>query len=371
MGFWQSGYFEFHETDDLCGYSKYYPLKPIVYSCSRCSATFLTADDLLTHRFEKHPQRRPMLLLQGIEVGNATAVINQKLNNFDIALLDCSNAKLNGKEVSISSLSHKLSEITNDTVVVTLCNDSITSDFRISFEVASEEDLAGIDTCFIDVARRGMLDMRSIENFIDSTKPYSSAIQYCDGICEYFYGVLIKEHARGSTLPYDAYRDKFSRAADKLKKFSQPLSMSICALIAFHFNHFTDAMSFGGSTRTGIAAGRFTQWLAGNPNAAFNLRDKSCADGLEKMLTDYETEHVLRWSIEPPGIILNQAEELESLIHREIPEYDRTKFRVLLAETYAADGLLTDAHRHLRELINNPNLGPWAENLLKRITVKN
>ena len=65
MGFWHTGYIEFHEPSGLdVGYR---PSK-VWYPCRHCTSKFDTIEDLRRHRFEAHPLARPMLFVQGQRV---------------------------------------------------------------------------------------------------------------------------------------------------------------------------------------------------------------------------------------------------------------------------------------------------------------
>jgi len=277
---------------------------------------------------------------------------------------------INGVSITPGSLGKKLAETTNNTMIVELLNDGVSSQFTFQFEIASEEDLEGVDRCFIDVARRRRLDMRAIEDFIAAARRFPTAIGYCDGVCEYFYGVLAKEQANDSHIPYEAYLEKYTRAADVLKDFNRPLARSICALIEFHFNHFVECTKLAGNTRVGIAAGRFNRWIEGDTSGARNLLTQTFDDSFEKLFTDSETERLITWSVAEPQLSLLQLQDAESIVRQDIPELDRAKIRILLAESHTQYGHLEEAKRNARELRNNQTLGRWAERLLNQLSEK-
>ncbi len=368
MGFWHTGYIEFHEE---VGLGEGFIPKPIIHSCLLCEKTFPNLEALRSHRFECHPYNRPILLLQGMEVGSTTLQIVKSINPNDIETINCTNARVNGVAVDLCELGKKLAQKSNETVVVELNNEGVESEFRLQFLIASDSDLKGVDNCFYEVARRGRLDMRAIEYFITTAAHYPSAIEYYDGICEYFYGVLAKEKTLQSALPYDAYHDKFSRAMEKLKEFRRPLSNTICALIAFHFNHFREAIQLAGgyNSRVSIAAERYALWVSGDP-AANVLLSRKWDEQLEQLLTDFETERLVSWSVANSKKISKYLGDIEALLQKEMPEFDRAKLRILLTETYALKGNTLDAKRHARELINNPGFAVWSENLIQRLSVK-
>ena len=85
---------------------------------------------------------------------------------------------------------------------------------------------------------------------------------------------------------------------------------------------------------------------------------------MDRWLTDLDTEHVLRWVLSPWQDTLLEAVDIETTIDRDLPEFDRVKLRVVLADVYRISERVADADRHARELRNNPTLGPWAESVL-------
>jgi hypothetical protein len=367
MGFWHTGYIEFHEPQGLD--FVYVPVRP-VYSCQHCGGTFETTDALQKHRFERHPYIRPGLFIRGVEAGNVPIRITESLRLSDLGLFHYSSLKLNGMPISLTELGKHLIRTTNDTAVLELTNEAVSACFTLQFDIASEPDLIGVDRCFFNVAKRGRLDVRALEDFISDAQAFPSAIRYCDGVCEYFYGVLVKEGASGSSLPYEQYRDKFSRAADILEDFHRPLARMIGALIAFHFNHFHEAMALAGNSRVGIAAARYNQWLQGDLDGARRVLARERDDKLEKLLTDAETERLVAWCVVGPEVLRRQWADLDSLVAHDLPETDRAKLHILLAEDAAERGHVSDARRHARELRNNPALGEWAERLLERLSEK-
>lgn len=365
MGFWHTGYIEFHEP---VGLGEAIVPTPPVYRCKHCDEAFGSPYELHTHRFEQHPYSRPVLFIRDIEVGTTPLRITKPLIKDDIQISHCDHAWINGVPLSPSDISDQLVATTNDTVTIKLANEGVSAEFSLRLAIASEDDLDGVDRCFLDVARRGRLDKRSIEDFIRAAEVFSSSTGYVDGICEYFYGVLAKERSVDSSLPYDAYREKFTRADEALKDFDRPLARVIGALIAFHFNRFIDSRDLAGKSRVGIASERFERWIAKDTAGADALLARDFDAGIEKLVTDYESERIIAWCVADSQSLKPHAKDIESLICRDIPEFDRTKLRVLLAELYANHGNRDKAASHARDLRNNPTFGQWAESVLERLT---
>src|SRR4051812_24666025 len=91
MGFWHTGYMEFHEPVGLGNWSP----TTAVYGCAHCAATFSSPDGLTQHRFEAHPLHRPLLLVHGHEVGTRPIRITSPLKAHDVRLEKCDLAWLN------------------------------------------------------------------------------------------------------------------------------------------------------------------------------------------------------------------------------------------------------------------------------------
>lgn len=363
MGFWHTGYIEFHEP---VGLDRGYDQSPTIYRCQHCNATFTSAESFRVHRFEEHPYHRPILFLSGVEAGTTPIRITRSIEACNVRVSRCDQAWINNTAVAPRALGRTLARITNDTVTVRLANEGVAAEFMIRFEIASEADLDGVDRCFFEVARLGKLDRRSVEDFIATTRAFPTAIGYCDGICEYFYGVLAKERSLESSLSYESYREKFTRAADALKDFERPLAKTIGALIAFHFNHFRENFNLAETSRVGIASRRFERWMKGDPYSAIQIG--AHRDTLEKLLTDLETERLIAWSVAAPESIQRHLQDMESMVRQDIPEFDRTKLWILLAESHTYCNHIVDARRYARELRNNPTFGAWAERLIAQLS---
>lgn len=360
MGFWHTGYMEFHEPIGL-GEFVAAPTIP-EFRCDPCGESFPTFDQLRTHRFEKHPAIRPVLFVRGREVGGAPLRVTQAIGPADVRVLHASTARVNGRSASSDELGTLLAPMRTAVADIGLCGE-VNANFRLLFEIARDQDILGVEKCFESAAHRGRLDRRAIEDFIESARAYPSALAYCDGICEYLYGVLSKERSPESSLPYHEYREKFNRAAEILRDVHRPLARLVQGLVAFHFNHFPIAASCTPSTRIASASRLFLGWIGRH----LRLTEESAGPTsitLDRLLTDLDTEQLLRWALSPWSETLSHASEIEATIHRDIPEFDRVKLRVLLAEVYAKAGQHANAERHARELRNNPTLGPWAESML-------
>jgi len=360
MGFWHTGYIEFHEPSGL-GDSPYEPTPP-QYICTQCGQTCSTDDGLRKHRFESHPLDKPALFLKGRELGSHPARITCALKEEDIYLDNCDRAILNGEEISLPALREKLAQMSSDVCRLSLSRREITSVFTLDFRLATKDDLYGIEVEFQRTARGKRLDVFAVESFIDATSRFKSAPGYCDGICAYLYGVLAKERSPDSSLPYEAYEGKYANAAEALADYDRPLARTIGCLIEFHFNHFDSAARLAGNTRIGQAASVYQAWLDGRMPDEMRLSvSPNPSSEIENMVTDWETEQIARWAGRPVTELSRCSEDLEAFLKRDIPQYDRVKVQMLLAETYASNNDGVQAIEYAKALRNLPALERWAE----------
>jgi hypothetical protein len=309
--------------------------------------------------------RRPILLLGGREIGNTRVTIVHPLNASDVHLGGCDQAWLNDVEIPVSAVGEHLARSPRGVAKLGLRRDEVRASFELDFRLAEEEDLRGVEREFERMARGERLDTRSVEEFIRTTERFRTAIGYCDGICAYFYGVLARERAADSSLAYEKYAEKFSRAADELTPYDRPLARTIVGLVAFHFNHYRDAALGAPGLRLGLVADRFASWIESRQDSIgqpFVLRDRG---EVEALVTDWPTERILRWAVRPLYELFDRAREIEEALVSDVTNFDRVKFHVLLGELHAARGSVAEALEHARAVRNVPELESWAEALIR------
>ena len=364
MGFWHTGYMEFHEPVGLEGYL--FEPSPRAFPCKHCGHIYHSIEELRQHRFESHPLRRPVLFLHGRELGAHPVRITRFLTARDVHTDNCDQAFLNDNEIPVSSVPNKLSEISSDVCKLELRKASVSAEFSLEFCIASETDLKGVETQFEQMARRHQLDIRTVEDFIAATERFGTAIGYTNGICEYLYGVLAKEKTPDSTLPHETYVSKFNIAAEALSVYERPLAQTIGSLIEFHFNHFEEAALLAGKARVGYVAKKYAAWLQDRKaGTAHEVGLDLASIKLEVLVTDSKTEQILRWSCEPLDSQIKHVEEMEAFLKRDIGEYDSVKVRVLLGEIYSKSGDIMNALKHARVLRNLPIFERWAESIIR------
>ena len=288
MGFWHTGYIEFHESTGLDTLYAHKPVPP-VFTCSQCLATFDSVEELSKHRFETHPAKRPTLLLRGQEVGGARFRVTAAVDPSDVQVHHATTAHVNGSPVAIRRIGRFLASHSHGTVVLQLANSDAAANFELSVEIADPADVRGVDRSLIAMAGFRRLDHQAIEDFIARTRPFTSVAGYVDGICEYLFGVMAKEQSSESHLPLSAYKEKFNRAAYLLRDYQSPVADLVRAIVAFHFNQFETAARLAGTSRLGGVAEKFARWV-GTPSRRGAVSVARHRTDWDAFLTDAETE---------------------------------------------------------------------------------
>jgi hypothetical protein len=360
MGFWQTGYGEFHEESGLI---PPFVLSPLVYECRSCRQLFASVEQYQQHRFDAHPLIRPMLLIEGREIGDTEHLITTRIHPSNVRALGAQRARLNDVELSPAKLGDTIQRITSGVVLISLQSEDLVSHFRLRIEIAHPDDLLGIERAFRGMVRRGRLDLTVIEDLIKVSSPFVTAKPYLDGICDYLYGVLAKEDTGGSNIGYASHQNRFTQASHKLFTYHTSIGSVIRALVAFNFNQFNEASHLAPDTRIGVVARRYVAWLGTDGSLSVPGR-VGFANKIDRALTDRDTEDVLRFAMEPIRVLKNKLPAIERALVQSISEMDRAKLRVMAAEALLASGNLEAARTHAREIRNVGIFKSWADRVL-------
>ena len=347
MGFWHTGYMEFHEEVGLEGYE--FQPSTQEYPCPMCGKIFATTDELQTHRLERHPLRRPALIVRGAEAGSRPVIVTSKIESADIALERCERVLVNGREIPLEWLGEDLAARSWEICHLIVCGDETQAEFTIEFRIASEEDLSGVEGEFARIAGTKLLDVRTVEDLITATRPFTTARGYSDAICTYLHGVLVKEGGVGSSLAYARYNEKYTESVEELNWYDRPLARAIVSVIEFHHNHFPEAALKGRGSRTGEAARRFQRWVEARGDDTTNAGQSAAAgNGLDIWVSDQETDQIVFWTLQPMDKLVHEADKMEVFLRRDIADYDRVKVAILLTEMYWAIGETSRASEHAK-----------------------
>lgn len=372
MGFWHTGYAEFHEPTGLEGYV-YSPPPPVRYQCEHCSASFAELAALRQHRFEKHPVRQPALWLRGRSVGAVAQLVMSPLQASEVHIEDATRVVLNGKSVPLASVGRRLATMKREFVELQLENAGATSRCTLDFRIADEAHLVGVETAFLRLARGKELTLDAVGRFNGDCAQFPSAKPYWDGICHYLYGVMAKERSPDSGLKHGQYVERYMRASDELSGFDRPLARSVRALVAFHFNQFHDAGSMAPAGALRHAAGAFAGLLQGRPWPADMTQTPASDRVVEDLLTDQDTLQILTDAHYGLKDLMNRTDDLLLHLRRAaVGGYDQMKRTLLACEALAARD---DAPSHVaarklaRELASQHDTSAWAAAVLDRLPV--
>jgi hypothetical protein len=371
MGFWHTGYAEFHEPTGFEGYA-FSPPPPVRYVCEHCAASFSDLESLRSHRFEQHPVRQPALWIRGRAAGAMPQLLMTPLHAADVVVEDAASCFLNGSPVALSVLGKRLAAMTKEFVELLFENSGATTRCVLDFRIADEAHLVGVEDAFLRLARGKQLTLDAVGRFIIECSAFPSAKLYLDGICHYLYGVMAKERAPDSGLKQPEYVQRYLRASDELSGFERPLARSVRALIAFHFNQFDEAELLAPNGALRHAAGAFAGLLQGLPwhfDVAFS---PAPGNAVEDLLTDQETLQILADASHGLVELKVRADELYAHLRRAtVGGYDQMKRTLLAAEALASRedaASHTTARKLARELASQHDTSAWSEQILERLS---
>jgi len=369
MGFWHTGYLEFHEPDQGIDLGSWTPPPPR-YPCEVCGAEFSGEADLRVHAFAGHPIEQPVLVLNGRECGRRRLTITYQTSAEAWVVKNADAAWINERQVPVSDALAYLANQKNEVVDLRLGNGQASRDFQFEFALAEKEDLEGVDSALDHLIRSEDLSPYTIDAFIMRSKKYPTAERYYAALAEYLYGLLERE-ADGEGRPSEsehrgAYEDRFDSAVNDLGTFDRPAAEAICGIVAFHYNQFSRAMTKTRSDRVAKVSMRFEAMLKVQPWDREDLA--SCAHGsLDYALSDAVVADVLRWSamaIDGSASPLAVA-DMVALINGQRPA-DEFKLRLVAAEHFLAVGDRTSAMRHA-DLVRFGPAERWYDDFRRRL----
>jgi hypothetical protein len=371
MGFWHTGYEEFHEPT---GFGEWMgPDLTIRFDCDRCSASFDTLEALRKHRFVAHPLQQPRAFFKGFELGAQTVRIRSAFQTQDFEFAMTDELMVNGRRMSLPrGLSH-LASLGDEFVNLELVGADMTVSHKVDIRIARNDDLKAVEAALLRMSGLRRLTVETIETFIRDCEAFESAKDYVQGITRYLYGVMAKERAPSSSLRFDDYPSYFNEAEQTLEGFDRPAAQLIRALVAFHFNRFADSRRFAPTRRLRTAAGAFESLLRASDRdfGVFCTPFSSKTDStIEVLLTDEQTESILGWLSAGLSGMAVGFRELEAALVSPWAEYDRLKIKLILAVSCLHNDNSSRVRQIARELIGLPETEKWAEGLLSRLKAK-
>lgn len=368
MGFWHTGYMEFHEpTEEGTAVVE----RHATFPCMKCGVEFSTERDLRVHIFEGHAISRPVLVLNGRECGASRLTITSETSVGDWVIRSADSITVNGKPTSAVGAAEVLASQRSGIADVSLANGDVVQTFHFEFALAEEDDLDGVDDALNHFIRSSELSLRSIDDFIMRSKRYPTASRYLSGLADYLYGVLAREDAADSAVSHevrhrDSYQGKYDSAVAILGSFDRPPAEAICGIVAFHYNQFSHAMTKTKSQRVAEVSLRFQALLKGEASSRDDL-SRSPHSSLDFALSDSVIEQVLRWSALPlNGSAASEVEEMAASIDSQRP-YDALKLHLMAAEHALSAGDIASATRNAERLRDSSTAEVWFAAFRSRI----
>lgn len=366
MGFWHTGYLDMLGLGPpgVLPLSREGSWTP-TYRCPTCTSEFETADRLRAHQFRGHIVPAPALYFRGVECHRRELEISDIPVPDDWYFAEATSAVLNGEAIPPETLGVRLASNRKGVADVQLELDGVVRDYVFRFAVASPEDLDGVDVLLRELAGLGRLDLESIDWFIRRGRAFPSASRYVDGLAKYLFGALNRDRSDESGLEPGEYRDRYSQAAHQLRGFDRTPARIVRGLVSFHYNQFDDVKPDVGSDRLYRAADRLRACLAGTSPEPGPIGRQGVTE-LDTLLSDADTERMLRWVGLPLGEAHEQVLEEMDEFQKGCDPFDRLKLQLVLAEHDIQLGRLDSARARAHSLRHTPDAADWASAVLQR-----
>lgn len=373
VGFWHTGYMEFHEHTEEGSGGFIDERKISVFPCATCGIEFITERDFRVHTFQGHAIQRPVLVFKGRECGRGRLFVTEETSVSDWVIRDTDKVTVNGSPMSLESAAEVLCSKRSGVVEVTLAQNGASRPlcFEFEFNLAEEADLLLVDEALDRLIDGRELSARSIDDFIMRSRHYPTSVRYVAGLANYLYGVIGRERAAEAGILDESpdgggYQGKYDQAVEILRNFDRPPAEAICGIVAFHYNQFERAMTKTKSQRVADVSLRFQSLLTGQPIALGDL-SLSPHSSLDRELSDSVMEQVLKWSAIPldgtaaPDVV----SELTSSIDTQRFS-DAVKLHLVAAEHTFATGDVVSAKHHAEYLRHSRLTEGWAADFKTR-----
>jgi hypothetical protein len=365
MGFWHTGYMEFHETSGE-GWAR--PAKPALstYPCPRCGLVFSSEQDLHVHAFGGHAIRRPILVLMGRECGRSRLTVTTPTSPASWVTRNAQRAAVNGRRITPEEIAPLLSEQRSGVFDVELANAGVVQQFQFEFKLAEDDDLRGVDAALERLIEGHQLSLRAIDDFIMRGKRYQTASRYLAGLADYLYGVIRREDLDPAAPVNAIYEAKYDQAVGMLGAFDRPPAEAICGLVGFHYNQFDRAMTKTRSERVAAVSLRLQAMLAGKPWIPDDL-SSAPHTSLDIALGDSVIDRVVQWCAIPlDGSATVRAADIVAALPEQRP-HDALKLRLITAEHFLAARDPDAAIREAEELRHSQKTEHWYANFRSRV----
>jgi len=343
------------------------PVKKEVFKCSQCSEIYETYDGWFNHRFHAHPILRPVLVLGTNELLTPRFVLTKALSACDVYVFHAKTCMINDQIVSILDLPDILASKDSGFYKVNLLGDgnNVESIYEISVDISSEDDLRTVETFFAELSSTGMLNIHSINNFIQSAKKEAkTAKKYIDGLANYLFALIGKDQRGQTGLNQQQALEKLNESHQTLKHIERPLARVVCAIMEFQFNSFSRYEGLRSVPRLEFAMKWYDSCCKGDTDyqAHQHVEDDMA---IAKVPLDLATSELLTWIGKSAHDLVKDFKHIERrTVQADWLPSDRVKARVLLAVMKKVCGDEKSAKLYARSFRHDPVFNKLAEQLI-------
>ena len=334
------------------------------HRCPECLAEFSCEVDLGDHLTTEHPIPQPHLLLGGTRVpGNW--VIRQPVNTAALQIMNATEVDLgiNGaplRSTSAAAFRQVLDRTREAVLELHLRTRGAVQRYDILILIPEEEELQRLESEFMTRLARDDVTVSDVRRFDEALSVGSGAREYASALADYVYGMLAKDRAGQTTLPFEAFPDKLKRSLGILGAFERPLATAVASCIRFNLNDFRSAWRPCGVLALDHAFRIFRQRaFGGTPDSTAPWPREN---GIEHPLcpVDAVTQTILSLVDAPaPSTALRDMTS-----RHDLSDADRVKVYVLLADQ-VVDVKPEDVAACREALEYDPVFGKWANSVLR------
>lgn len=232
--------------------------------------------------------------------------------------------------------------------------------YDIRILVPEEEELHRLESEFMTRLARDDVTVSDVRRFDEAISVGPGAREYASALADYVYGMLAKDGAGQTTLPFAAFPDKLKRSLGILGAFERPLATAVASCIRFNLNDFRSAWRPCGVRTLDHAFWIFRQrTFGGTPDSTAPLPREN---GIEHPLcpVDAVTQSILGLVDAPAPLTALR----DMTLRHDLSDADRVKVYVLLAaQVVDAKPEAVAACRAALEY--DPVFGEWANRVLR------
>lgn len=340
------------------------PNRPVTFSCDKCGEVFTDREQRRQHIFDRHPFKRPQLLLGSRNVSERGEVVATSFSAADWVIQQAEQVWLDQQEVSVKQASQRLSEFTSGFHEIALSSGDFSVTYHVEIDIPTEAQLIAVEKAFSTLIVNQPLESNRVAQFITMAKQEDGASYYLEGVSSFLHGVLAKDQRGGTSLGQDEYIAKFHAAREALRFMGRPLANLIKAVVNFNDNAFSEAEALAPGGQVAIACQMLSRIRSGEHCPAPATRTVSG----HSLPVDITTAEIMRFCSLP---LAGQQEQLPKLEHlaskRQTTDHDRVKIQALCMNTCWESGSREQAARWAKKLRYSPLFEKLATQIIEGV----